>query len=224
MRSSRGTLNGDKKRGMVGKKYEINEKVGTLVERAVQGDGDAVAVLYQLYRNKMITEAHFRLGHTLHGLMESVDLVQSLWKDLLDDIGGFEYRGPDSFFRWLHTCLLNKIQTMRKYHHAEKRDPKRLASIHDFDDMDKRTRSFADPTPSQVVERKEELERLKEVLGRFPELQRQVLLLRMKDKMNYEAIGRRIGKSKEAAKKIYQRGLKKLIDSLPGEWCNDEGL
>jgi RNA polymerase sigma-70 factor (ECF subfamily) len=192
-----------------------DEAIGALVEQALGGDQDAVAALYRLYEKRMINAVHLRLGHTLHGLMESVDLVQSVWKDALCNLDRFEYRGPDSFYRWMHSCLINKINMKRRYHGASKRDAKRGGVLND-------AQAAPDPTPSAVVMGNEDQDRLVEIMNGFPELQRRVLILRMRDEMDYPDIAEAVGKSVDATRKIYQRGLRKLIDQLPREW-RDEG-
>jgi RNA polymerase sigma factor (sigma-70 family) len=68
----------------------------------------------------------------------------------------------------------------------------------------------------------EDQDRLVEIMNGFPELQRRVLILRMRDEMDYPDIAEAVGKSVDATRKIYQRGLRKLIDQLPREW-RDEG-
>ena len=166
-----------------------------------------IFTLYGLYNNRLTNIAHHRLGHTLHGLMESVDLVQSVWSDVLSALHQFEDRGPDSFFHWLHTCLLHKISAKRRFHSAEKRRAKRSHALPEGDLLPE----THDKTPSQQAEMSDEVVHLMEVLARFPETQRDVLLLRMRDGLTHEEIASHVGKSVEAVKKIYQRSLEKLI-------------
>jgi len=194
----------------------MDEQTEKLVAQALEGDQEAIAALYSLYESEMITTVHQKLGHKLQSLMDSVDVVQSVWKDVLDDLDGFEYRGPDSFTRWLHTCLIHKIRAKGRYFSAGKRDPGRVKPI-----RDEETRSegvplpaSSDPTPSKVAISNEEIELLMGMLDSFPEHQRRVLVLRMRDELNYDEIGKIIGKSAEAVKKIYGRGLKKFVSLL----------
>lgn len=194
-----------------------------LISRAMEGDKQAIAHLYQRYEKEMIGMVHARLGHTLHGLMESVDLVQSVWKDLLDEIQEFDYRGPDSFSRWLRTCLINKIQGKRRYHVAKKRDAKKLNRMpHDDLLAADAPHAATDPTPSRVAMNREELDQLQELVNRFPNPQRRILILRMRDEMGFDEIAKKTGKSADAAKKMFQRSLQKLIEMLPEDWRQAE--
>jgi len=194
---------------------DLDGRVRALLARVAEGDQEAVDELYRLHQREMIAAAHARLGQTLHGLTESIDLVQSVWTDILDDIEDFEYRGPGSFRRWLRSCLLNKIQAKRRYHHAEKRETGKLERL---PAVGVPSASRTDPTPSQAAAGAEEVALLRRILERFPEPQRQALSLRMRDERSYAEIGAEIGRSAEAAKKLYQRGLERLIEMLPQEW------
>ncbi|MHC4942027.1 MAG: RNA polymerase sigma factor [Planctomycetota bacterium] len=200
-------------------KDNLEDRVGELVEQALSGDQEAVARLYRLYESKMIRAAHFKLGHTLHGLMESMDLVQSVWKDALDNLQQFEYRGPDSFYKWLHSCLINKIQSKRRYHGAEKRDAKKVNRLHTEAGITSPTpEASGDPTPSRVAMGHEEMQEVFRILETFTEDQRKVMILRMKDELGYVEIASRIDKSVEATKKLFHRGMKKLLEQLPEAW------
>lgn len=196
---------------------EPDPELEQLIERAGKGDQDAVGALYELYQRRMVAVAHHRLGQTLHSLTESVDLVQSVWTDLLDDLDDFEYRGPDSFYSWLRACLINKIQSKHRYHAAGRRDAKKATPIADDGWLPGKP---TDPTPSKVVMEQDEVERLMTILERFPEAQREVLVLRLRDDLPFAEIGVQLERSTEAVKKLYQRGIEKLIGLLPDDWLD----
>lgn len=191
------------------------ERLRELVARAANGERDAVEELYRLYRSQLVDVAHARLGRTLHDLTESIDLVQSVWKDLLVELPSFEYRGPGSFPAWLRTCLIHKIETERKYFAAAKRDAHRVEPLAAVEGLPS---ASSDPTPSQAAASTEELARLAAILERFPRPQRQALLARLRDDCSFAEIGERLGCSEDAARKLYQRGLAGLIPLLPPEW------
>ena len=71
-----------------------------------------------------------------------------------------------------------------------------------------------DTSPSQAAISKERLEQLKDVLECFPETQQQVMIMRIRDEMGFEEIGRIIGKSEAATRVLYGRCLKKIVDSM----------
>jgi RNA polymerase sigma factor (sigma-70 family) len=196
---------------------ELARKTEELVNQALRGDKDAIAALYQLYEDKLMSEVRDKLGPKLRSQLDSVDLLQSVWKDALDDMRGFEYQGPESFFRWLVTCLVHKIQTKGRYFAADKRNPRKVNRIRNEDsqsDAGVLLPPSSDPTPSELAIDKERLDDLRKILDTFPELQRRVLIYRLRDELDYEEIGKRIDKSTEATRMLYGRSLKKLIDLM----------
>ena len=192
----------------------MDSSLEELVTKAGQGDAEAIEELYKIYETRMVSLVHFRLGNTLHGLMDSVDLVQSVWKDILTGLDRFEYKGSESFYSWLKTCLVNKIQNKRRFHHAQKRDSHKSIALEDPNNVIVRN----DPSPSQMVINNEELSVLIQALKKIPHPQSQILLLRMRDELSFEEIAESLGKSRESVKKSYNRYLKKLVDLLPREW------
>jgi RNA polymerase sigma-70 factor (ECF subfamily) len=190
-------------------------RIGDLVARAVQGDEAAIACLYELSRPRMIGLVHRRLGHKLKGVLESVDLVQSVWKDVLEELPGFEEREPGAFLRWLHTCLLHKIYEKHRYHDAAKRDIRRLTPLPD-DGLG--PLAGRGPTPSQDVARHDDVALVMTALQRFGETQRRLMLLRMRDGLPFREIAQKVQMTEEATRKSYRRGLQRLLGMLPADW------
>ncbi len=191
-------------------------KTMPLVSRAKKGDMSAISSLYRLYEKRLKKAVRIRVGDKLRRRTESNDLIQSVWKDVLSNMNGFEYRGQDSFFRWLLTRIIHKIQDKGRYFTAEKRNMKKEKPLC-------RENSFTrgsplpparGPTPSHVVSVDEQLNRLMRILDRLPDSQRQAVVFRMRDEMTFEEIGRKINRSSEAARKLYSRGVKKIGDII----------
>lgn len=183
-----------------------------LIKRAQDGDPEATAALYLLYEDELIEEVRRKLGSALRNRMDSVDLVQSLWVDVLQDFKKFEYRGPDSFHRWLTACLSNKIQEKARYYRAAKRDPKKAVRIRseDTQSVGVPLPAAPDPTPSHEAIDRESIERLMRILDGFDDLQRKILILRFGDQKKYKEIGRIVGKSADAVRKLCGKGLAEL--------------
>lgn len=194
----------------------FDSRIRSLLSQARTGDQDAVAALYRLHTARLKSAVNKRLGSKLRDKMESVDLVQSVWKDALGDINEFEYRGPDSFFHWLLTRLNHKIQDKGRYFTTEMRDPGKEERL-----VRENTESpgitpppSEDPTPSEVAMAGEDLDRVMALLDRLPEPQRQVLVFRMRDELTFERIGEIINKSADAVRKLFTRGMMRLGDLI----------
>ena len=196
-----------------------SDDTADLVDRAIKGDQEAVSALYHLYERQLRSAVNDRLGTRLRGQMDTVDLIQSVWKDVLADIDDFEYQGPDSFFRWLLTRLVRKIQTKARYYARGKRDLKKLKRIPSGDTSDHGITMPSSPglSPSDAAIDRERLDKLTHILDTFPPVQKEVLILRMRDEKEYEEIGRMIGKSADSTRKLFGRCLEKLIDLMRRE-------
>jgi len=196
-----------------------NSKTRHLITNAISGDPLAISALYDLYKKRLEGAVHARLGRKLRSKMETIDLVQSVWKDALVDIDEFEYRGPDSFFHWMLNSVFRKIKDKGRYFSAERRDPGRERRIL----PDKTTTEGSrpppakDPTPSQAAITEEEKEQLLRLLAEIPELQQKAVILKTREKLKFEEIGKALGKSTEAARKLYSRGMKLLQERIERE-------
>ena len=196
---------------------DLNEQTQQLIDRAREGDQNAIGDLYRLYEQRLHGAVRGRLGGRLKARMEPSDLVQSVWKDVLSGMHDFEYRGPDSFFHWLLTRVLWKIGDKNRYFAARKRDPARERPLAGGAEGGAERQPVAtDPTPSRAAAADEELDSLMRLLDRLPSAQRQVLVLRMRDERSFVEIGRMTGRSADAARKLYNRALKR-IDAIRKE-------
>jgi RNA polymerase sigma-70 factor (ECF subfamily) len=72
-------------------------------------------------------------------------------------------------------------------------------------------------SPSGEAARKEEAGRLAEAIARLPEPDRQVVVWRYWERLEYAEIGDRIGKTPDAARMIHARACKKLARILGEE-------
>jgi len=188
-----------------------NDEIKRLVIQASEGDGEAVNALYRLYEARLRAAVKRKLGDKLRAKMEPVDLVQSVWKDCLSDMEGFKYKGDDSFFQWLLLRIIRKIQDKGRYFAAHKRDlDKERVFFADTKSRGIPPPAASDPSPSQAAMADEDLNRLMQLLDQLPDPQRRALVLRLRDNLEFEAIGRVMGKSPGAVRKLYGRALKRI--------------
>jgi RNA polymerase sigma-70 factor (ECF subfamily) len=92
---------------------------------------DEAALQQLLVRNLPGLEAFVRLrmGAALRGLMTAPDLVQSVCREVLEDLGDFEFRGEGPFRHWLFVRAENKLREKHRYHHRDKRDQQKAVSL-----------------------------------------------------------------------------------------------
>ncbi len=180
-----------------------------LVHRAKDGDPKAWDALYLRYRDRLLLYTRCRLGPALRTRLQSEDILQSVFKDVVDDIDHFQPEGRDSFNRYLHVCVLNKIRKKFDYFKAQKR----------AGDV-----PLSDSMLSRVPGDDDELtywdsalyEKLELCIGKLPENMREVLFLRAFENQSNQEAAQALGKTPEAVSKLYNRALSRLGIAMSG--------
>ena len=98
-----------------------NHRTADLVARARAGDRDAYDRLFALAADRVLLFLRVRLGPELAARVEPMDVLQETYVEALSGFARFEYRGDDTFARWLCRIAENKLHGLAKFHGAQKR-------------------------------------------------------------------------------------------------------
>jgi RNA polymerase sigma factor (sigma-70 family) len=138
--------------------------------------------------------------------------------DLMKGIERFEYRGDPAWRGYLRQLVENKIRAKADYFGAARRDMRRERS------METRGRTTearsteppgTTPSPSELLLREEEVERLEEALEQMPAAERDVVILRVFEGLSHREIARRLDRpSENAVHKLYGRAIARLAGLL----------
>ena len=149
------------------------------------------------------------------------DVVQSICREVLEDLPGFDYRGEGSFRAWLFTAALNKVRQKGEFHRAQKRDPAREVRPAAGDDSQATVGAglyaslcSLEPTPSQHAIAHEQAERIERAMDKLPEDHREVLLLARVVGLPHEEIATRMGRSEIAVRTLLSRASVRLLAAL----------
>src|SRR5262245_38990448 len=93
-----------------------------LYERATGGDAAALELLLQRYLPQLHAFVRIRLDAVVRARESSMDVVQSVCRELLSARESYEFRGEDRFRAWLFTSALHKILEKQRFHRLGKRD------------------------------------------------------------------------------------------------------
>ena len=180
-----------------------------LVRRAKDGDHTAWDALYLRYRDRLLLYTRCRLGPALRTRLQSEDILQSVFKDVVGDLDRFQPEGKESLNRYLHVCVLNKIRKKFDYFNAQKRagDVALTESILE-----------TSPDPQQQLDYWDSAlyEKLEQAISRLPEGMREVLFLRAFENQTNQEAAAIVGKTTEATSKLYNRALSRLGLMLSG--------
>ena len=181
-----------------------------LVRRIQAGDQKAWEDLYLGYRDRLLLSIRCRLGPELRSKVQSEDILQSVFKDVLGELEGVEHRGKGSLDGYLHTCVLNKIRNKADFFGAKKRTGDTPLTDSVLDGL---------PAPQRAdlgyLDRGR-YERLERAIAALPAEMKEVILLRRVEGFTNQEVASSIGKSPEAASKVYNRALARLGLSLQG--------
>ena len=165
----------------------------------------------QLHLPGLRAFVRMRLGARLRVRETSMDLVQSVCGEVLEDLQQFEYQGPDSFRRWLFRCAENKLRKRDRFWRRERRELDREAPLEEGG-LSRELRILA--TPSRDAVAQEELERLEEALQELPEDYREVILLSRVLGLSHEQVAKEMERSTAATRTLLFRALARLSTLL----------
>ncbi|HEX5011680.1 MAG TPA: sigma-70 family RNA polymerase sigma factor [Planctomycetota bacterium] len=196
-----------------------------LVVAAAGGDTAAVQQLLQRHLPGLRAYVRLRAGATLRKHESSSDLVQSVCRDVLENMGRFRYPGEAAFRAWLYATALRKIADRAEYWRAAKRDPGREVPLDargatptatdDARLMEVYRASFF--SPSQAAMGREALARIEQAFEKLPEDYREVIVLSRVVGLSRAEIAERMGRTEASVRNLVSRALAELAEHLEGE-------
>lgn len=190
-----------------------------LVHAAQQRDSGTLDELVEAHLPDLRAFVRAHIDTALRQRESVSDVVQSVCRDVVEDLHGFEYRGAGSFRAWLFTATLNKIRQKHEFWHAQKRDVSREVRAGARDTTDASIYSSLcapEPTPSQHAAGAELRERIEQAIDGLKQEHREVLLLARIVGLSRREIGEQLGKSEGAVRALLGRASVHLLAELDG--------
>jgi RNA polymerase sigma-70 factor (ECF subfamily) len=189
--------------------------MAALLKRVRCGDEDARNELFEKCRAYVNLVARAQIGSWLQAKVDHSDLVQ---QTLLEAHRGLdEFRGTTDgeWLAWLKRIVQNNAADfVRRYGIAGKRRIAREVSLDvgTPDDSQVPCRHPRDPgeTPSQIVLRREEEIKISQAVSRLPEDYQEVIVLRNLERLPFDEIAQRLGRSRPAVQMLWMRAIRKL--------------
>lgn len=183
-----------------------------LVARVSLGDGAAVTTLLEQQLPGLRAYIRMKAGKELLALESSSDLAQSVCRDILENLGRFQYDGEGAFRKWLFTTALRKIADRYEFYQAGRRNIRREASTGGDDAILEACRGFY--TPSRQAAAREDLARLETCLRSLDDDKREVILLSRMVGLSHAEIAVEMGRTEVAVRKLLSRALAELADRM----------
>jgi RNA polymerase sigma-70 factor (ECF subfamily) len=127
-------------------------------------------------------------------------------------MGGFRGQSEAELTAWLRQMLLNKLTDyQRRYYGAGKRLIKREVPLDAGDSgLDPLPPGRSQSSPSAVAMRREVGDLVETAVATLPEDYQRVLRLRYQEERSFEEIGQMMGRTPNAARKLWLRAIERL--------------
>lgn len=183
--------------------------------RAVDGDRDARERLLSGHWEALRSFVHRRFGRGLRAHESSVDIVQSIYREALEDMSRIEYRGRDSFRRWLYRCAENKLRDRGRHWAREKRSPRREVLLASLSPEDAGLDALHEnSSPSDRAIATEALDRIEQAFSLLPPDYQRVIQLARVEGLPHEAVALEMGRTPLATRSLLSRALARLALAL----------
>lgn len=182
-----------------------------LYARAKDGDAAAMELLLEHYLPQLHAFVRLRLDAVVRARESSMDVVQSVCRELLAAGSRFEFRGEDRFRAWLFTSALHKIIEKQRFHRLAKRDAQRELPAPP-EAADALAASLL--TPSLDAIGKETAQALVAALDALTPEHREVITLARIVRLPHRVIAEVMGRSEEAVRQLLARAMLRLTMGL----------
>lgn len=180
----------------------------SLITAARGHDRAAIADLLVRHLPPLEAFVRLRMGPALRARLTAPDLVQSVCREVLEDLSGFEYRGEAAFRHWLYTRAQNKLLEKHRYVDAAKRNLAREEALADVTTFLPSYQTLV--TPSRVLAARESVARIEAAFDALPDDYREAITLHRICGLSHAQIAERMGRTEGAVRNLVYRGLSRM--------------
>ena len=184
------------------------------ITAAHEGSSEALGSLFTACRDYLLVVANRELHADIRVKVAASDLVQETLLAAQREFGRFEGRDKAELVEWLRRILLRRLSIAnRRYRKTLKREVAREVPLDGLSSVIGPGIGLAagrTNSPSQIAAAREDREAIDRALAMLPLDYRQALVLRFREHRSFAEIGQELGRSEEAARKLWLRALGRL--------------
>jgi len=189
-----------------------------LVEAARGGDRAAVEELIGRHLSAVRAFVRLNAGPRLRQREAQSDLVQSVCREILENLGRLEWQGEAAFRAWLFQTARSKIVDRARYWGTRKRAAEREVRLDRDESASSLLGSYATfCTPSQEAILHEEQERIERAFAKLSPSHRRVVTLARIAGLPHKEIAEQLGMKENAVRQLLFRALAHLALLLDRE-------
>jgi RNA polymerase sigma-70 factor (ECF subfamily) len=195
---------------------DAEASIPTLIARARRGNPDALGQLFQALRSHLLQAARQELPDRLRAKVAPSDIVQETAFEAHRDFAGFTGTTADECFAWLRAILRNNVvDAVRRFEQSQKRDTGREISMDaGLGRAIGQSLKLPGQPPDGSAIRREDATVIRQLLARLPRDYASVIEMRYWQGLSFPEIASRLGRSPEAVRKLWYRGLQQLNVAL----------
>ena len=192
-----------------------------LLRQARSGDESARDELFAKCRTYIGVVARAQVESWIQSKVDASDLVQQTMLEAYQGFDNFRGTSEQEWLAWLRRILQhNATDFIRQYGCTEKRQAKRerpLAGPVD-DSLQRAIFEPNDPglSPSKLVMQHEREIEVAEAVSQLPDDYQEVIMLRNLQRLPFDDVADRMGRSRPAVQMLWMRALRKLEEVLSG--------
>lgn len=187
-----------------------------LLTAAQAGSKEALAQLLEACQSYLLFIASQELDPALRAKGGASDLVQETMLDAYKDFARFQ-GGQEELLAWLRQLLRNNLVNFaRRYRDTGKRRISVEVPLEGDGSSAPGVQTLigSSSTPSAKAMANEQVQAIEKALECLPEDYRQVILLRYREELAFEEIGRVMARSANAVEKLWLRAIERLRQEL----------
>ena len=196
----------------------FNYKTQRLVALAKDGDESALDQLCKVYNERILRIIRMRMGPELRTKLESMDLVQDAFISALRSLENFTYKNEGDFLRWVSKIAENRLRDNLDKLHANKRDIRKEIPLNNRSTTQDTFVGISGPidttTPSLIISRREDLNKLEKAMDKLKPEYREVITLTKIEGLSYKEAADKLGKGPDAVRMLLSRAITVLSQSF----------
>ena len=189
--------------------------------QARAGSQQAMGRLFESCRSYLSLVARAQVESRLRAKVDASDIVQQTMLEAYRDFARFHGNTEAEWLAWLRKILAhNAADFIRQFHGTDKRQARREVPL---GQPSSSAAGFFEPadrgeSPSQQVMRKERELQVAEAVAQLAPDYQEVIVLRNLERLAFDEIARRMGRSRPAVQMLWMRAIRKLQEVVSGEW------